>query len=213
MGLQDIVRWFIPQEMQFYDFLEKQARLAADGAKALAELLNKQADPEKVRDAVQDVEHQGDAVVHAMEEELARTFVTPIDREDLQMLSARLDDVLDLTNGAARAYVLMGMENPSPAMHQLMQKLVEITEVLSTTVPHLRRHAYSELVVECRKLRKIEKDSDAIYREAMRDLFHDPAIDAKTLVRNRQILDDLERAIDFAELAGDTLMQLSIKHG
>lgn len=213
MSLQAVVRWFIPQETQFYDFLEQQATLAAEGSVALAHYFDQGAQPEKVREMVQVIEHRGDAVVHAMEEELARTFVTPIDREDLQALSARLDDVLDLTNGAARACVLMGIDRPSEAMLGLIGKLVEITKVLAICVPRLRRHEYALLVQDCRELRRIEKEADTIFRDAMRDLFRDPAVDAKTLVRNREVLEDLERAIDHAEHAGDMLMHLSIKHG
>ncbi len=66
-----------------------------------------------MRLAVQDLEHKGDNIYHQMEEALAKTFVTPIDREDLQKLSAELDDILDLTNGAMRTAVLYGVEKPT----------------------------------------------------------------------------------------------------
>ncbi|MSP73946.1 MAG: hypothetical protein EXR76_17580 [Myxococcales bacterium] len=102
-----------------------------------------------------------------MEEALALTFVTPIDREDLKKLSDELDDVLDLTSAAARGWVL----------------------------------------------RKMEKESDHVYREAIRTLFHDPAIDAKTLLREKEMLDNLERAVDRCEHAGETMAHLAIKHG
>ncbi len=213
MAIQDIVRFFMPRETQFYDFLEQQAELAYAGANILARFTQEGATAEAVREAVQAVEHKGDAVVHAMEEELARTFVTPLDREDLKQLSNELDDVLDLTNGAARACVLMGVSRPTEDMVALIIKLRESTEVLAQAVPKLRRHAYSDLVTDSRTLRKLEKSADTIYREAVRRLFHDPAIDAKTLVRDKEILDDLEKAIDRCEHAAETLAHLAIKHG
>lgn len=213
MPIQSIVRFLMPNEERFYDFLEQQGELALEGAKALAGFAVDKLDPEAVREAVQAVEHRGDAVVHEMEETLARTFVTPIDREDLKKLSDELDDVLDLTNGAARVCVLMGISTPTQPMLDLIDKLVECTQVLASAVPHLRKHQYQELVNASRQLRKIEKESDRIYRDAVRHLFHDPAIDAKTLLREKEMLDDLETAIDRCEHAGETMAHLAIKHG
>lgn len=213
MSLQSIVRFLVPNEHRFYDFLEQQGNLALEGALALARLVREKDHPDTVREAVQAVEHRGDAVVHDMEEALARTFVTPIDREDLKKLSDELDDVLDLTNGAARVCVLMGIEKPTQPMLELIEALVRCTEVLAQAVPHLRAHRYHELVTASRQLRKMEKDSDTIYREAVRKLFHDPAVDAKTLLREKEMLDDLEKAVDRCEHAGETLAHLAIKHG
>src|SRR4051812_9576338 len=109
MGLQDVVRWFVPKEDRFYDYLEGQAVVAHDGAKALRQF-NEGKSAEEVREAVQELEHQGDKISHMMEQAIATTFVTPLDREDLQKLSGELDDILDLTNGAMRAAVLYGVE-------------------------------------------------------------------------------------------------------
>src|SRR5664279_37488 len=108
MGLQAIVRWFLPREDQFYGVLEDQAAVAQEAA----------------RTAGQELEHKGDRIAHEVEESIARTFVTPIDREDLQKLSQELDDVLDLMNGAARACVLYGVERPTAPMVGLIDKLV-----------------------------------------------------------------------------------------
>src|SRR5690349_5232147 len=109
MGLQQVIRFLLPKEDHFFDFLEKQAECARDGARAFARF--EPAVAAKVRAEVQEIEHRGDRFVHEMEEALAQTFVTPIDREELQKLSKELDDILDLTNGAARACELLGVEN------------------------------------------------------------------------------------------------------
>jgi hypothetical protein len=148
-----------------------------------------------------------------MEEALARTFITPIDREDLKKLSDELDDVLDLTNGAARIRVLTGIESPSDASLKLIVHLVESTRILAEAMPLLRKHGYGDLVTASRELRRVEKASDQVYREAIRQLFADPAVDAKALLREKEMLDDLERAIDRCEEAGETLANLAIKHG
>ncbi len=211
--LQGMIRWLLPREDHFYDYLERQADAAYRGAQALAKLREPTASSTAVRDAVQVCEHEGDKVVHEMEEALAKTFVTPIDREDLQRLSAQLDDVLDLANGTARACVLYGVSRPTPPMIRLMELLEKATEVLEKTMPHLRRHEYAELLEASRGLRAFEKEGDKVFREAISALFHDETADARRILREKELLEDLENAIDQCELVGETLVNLSVKHG
>jgi uncharacterized protein len=213
MGLQGLVRWLLPKDEHFYDFLERQAVAAHDGASALAAFKAEGVSVDAVAKSVQVVEHQGDAIVHELEEALAKTFVTPIDREDLQKLSSQLDDILDLTNGAARGSVLFGVVRPTPAMVTLIDKLVACTAVLKDTLPNLRKHAYSELITASHALRQLEKEADVVYREAVRGLFSDEKVDAKMLLREKQVLEDLEKAIDRCEYVADTLANLAVKHG
>jgi uncharacterized protein len=128
MGLQDLVRWLLPKGDHFYAFLERQAVAAHDGAVALAVFKDASFSAEAVAKSVQVIEHHGDAIVHELEEALAKTFVTPIDREDLQKLSSQLDDVLDPTNSTARGSVLFGVARPTVAMSTLIDKLVTRTQ-------------------------------------------------------------------------------------
>ena len=212
MALQDVVRWFLPKEDHFFRFLEKQAVTAHKGALALAEF--KPGKPiEDVQSAVQLLEHEGDKVVHELEEALGKTFVTPIDREDLQQLSAELDDVLDLTNSAARACALFGVAEPTTPMMQLIEILVKCTAELETAVPHLSRHDYAGLMTTSRSVRQLEKDADAIFRGALSRLFRDEKVDAKELLREKEVLENLEHAIDRCERVAGTLANLAVKHG
>ncbi|MBK8168744.1 MAG: DUF47 family protein [Sandaracinaceae bacterium] len=213
MGIQNIVRWFLPKEDHFYDFLEKQAATAHEGAKALAGFSAPDANVESVRKAVQAFEHAGDKLVHEVEEALALTFVTPIDREDIQKLSAELDDILDLMNGAARAAVLFGVVRPSTAMTKLIAVLVRSTEVLAAALPLLRVHEYTKLIESTRVIRGFEKEGDIIFRDAISALFADPSVDAKVLLREKAVLEDLENALDHCDQLAATLTNLAIKHG
>ncbi len=212
MSLQSIVRWLVPRDDYFYGFLESQAEVAHKGAVALSRFKDG-APPAEVRDAVQQIEHEGDKISHDMEEALAKTFVTPIDREDLHKLSTELDDILDLANGAIRAASLYGVDKATEPMNKLMDLLVECTSVLKTAMPLLRKNAYAEITEATRTLRKLEKDADAVYRGGVSDLFHDVAADAKQVLREKQVLEDLENAVDACEQLGETLANLAVKHG
>lgn len=213
MGLQDVIRWFLPKEEHFYDYLEKQAKAAHDGAIALRRFGVEGTTAVQARAAVQECEHEGDRIVHDMEEALAKTFVTPIDREDLHALSSELDTVLDLMNGAIRACVMFGVDTPTEPMNRLMDILVSCTAKMDEAMPKLRKHQYADLVVVARELRTIEKDADVVYRDAVSKLFKDDAVDAKVLIREKTVLEDLENAVDQCDSIADILANLAIKNG
>jgi hypothetical protein len=143
---------------------------------------------------------------------LGRTFVTPIDREDLQKLSKRLDDITDLCNAAARACVLFGVNKPTPPMCVLIENLVASTAELAATVPFLRKHDYHKVQSGSKKIKQLEKDSDVVFRDAISRLFHDPTIDAKDILREKEVLDDLEKAVNRCEQVADALTSIAVKH-
>lgn len=220
MGIQDVIRWFLPREDHFYDFLERQAKAAHAGANALAKFSTNGTTARIARDDVQKIEHEGDKIVHEMEEALAKTFVTPIDREDLQKLSSELDGVLDLTNGAIRACVMLGVEEPTDAMRELIDIIVRCTAKIDEAIPKLRKRKYAEIVEAARELRKMEKEADTVYRGAISALFRSEAAggsthgaDARVLIREKTVLEDLENAIDQCDSIADTLANLAVKHG
>lgn len=212
MSLQDVVRWFLPREDHFFTFLERQASSARRGAEAFAKFVPG-VEIEGVQKEVQTLEHEGDKASHELEEALQKTFVTPIDREDLQRLSAELDDILDLTNNAARACALFGVHSPTPPMVELMGILVAATTDLEGAVPLLRKHEYATIIQACRGVRQHEKKADGVYRQALSALFRDDAKSAKDLLREKEVLDHLEAAIDHCEQVAHSLTNLAVKHG
>ena len=213
MALQDLVRWILPKEDHFYTYLENLSDAAHEASIALARWKDPATPAQEVCDAVQAIEHKADKIQKELEDALALTFVTPLDREDLHRLGAELDDVVDLTNLAARAIVLYGVDRPTEPMIKLMDVLVACTGVLKEAVPKLRKHRYADLVAAARTLRTHEKEGDKTYRDAISRLFHDDAIDAKTALKQREVLEDVEHAIDHCDHVATTLSNLAVKHG
>jgi uncharacterized protein Yka (UPF0111/DUF47 family) len=211
MSANALIRWLLPREDHFFTYLETLAAAAHSAALAMATFKEGQTPP-AIRDRVQEIEHQGDRAVHQMLEALGRSFATPIDREDLQKLSKRMDDIIDHTNAAARACVLFGVEKPTRPMCLLADKLVESTSALATAIAQLRARAWGQLIADARRVAMLEKDGDHIYRDAMHALFHDPAIDAKTILREKEVLEDLEKAIDSCDSVADILTNLAVKN-
>lgn len=213
MALQDIVRWILPKEDHFYTYLENLASASHDAALALARWKEPSASTQSVCDEVQAIEHKADGIVKELEDALALTFVTPLDREDLHRLGSELDDIVDLTNLAARAIVLYGVPRPTEAMTKLIDVLCSCTEVLKDAVPKLRMHKYGAMVEAARTLRRHEKEGDKTFRDEISRLFHDDGIDAKTLLKQREVLEDVEAAIDHCDHVATTLSNLAVKHG
>jgi uncharacterized protein Yka (UPF0111/DUF47 family) len=98
-------------------------------------------------------------------------------------------------------------------MVQLMEKLEACTAILSQTVPLLRSHQYQNLFEGNRRLRNLEKEADAVYREAISGLFSDAQPDFRDLLKQKEALDDLERAVDYCDDVADLLANLAVKHG
>lgn len=211
MAFQDLIRFFLPREDHWYDMLEELARLGHEASKALSSF--KDSPASKVRESVQAIEHKADDVVRKMEDALARTFVTPLDREDLHRLTSELDDIIDLCNLSARAFNLYHVEKPTQPMVQLMEKLEACTGLIAAAVPCLRKHDYQDLLDSGRKVRGLEKEADSIYRQAISALFSESHPDFRELLKQKEALDDLEAAVDYCDNVADLLANMAVKHG
>ena len=107
-------------------------------------------------------------------------------------------------------------------MKKLIEIIVRCTAKMAEAMPKLRKHQYTEIVEVARELRKIEKEADVVYREAVSALFRsesaggpfrEGAADARVLIREKTVLEDLENAIDQCDSIADTLANLAVKHG
>jgi uncharacterized protein Yka (UPF0111/DUF47 family) len=217
MGIQDLVRLVLPKEERFFDYLEQQAKLAHEGAKELATLAGApdgdHGTVAEIKERVHEIEKRGDKVSHELEDALAQTFVTPLDREDIHKLSALLDDILDRAYACASAFVMFCIEKPSPASVELFAILERATDVLMGILPALRKHEFDEIREGRRKLKAIEKEGDEVYRRSMKALFSEPGLDARSLIREKEVIEILENAVDTCEDAAEYLANLAVKHG
>lgn len=214
MGIQSVINFLLPKEDKFYALLEKQGTLSYDAAVALAGL----ADPERVNtdiaNVMQALEHQGDKLVNSVEEELAKSFVTPIDREDIHNLSVELDDIIDFCNQAARSCVLFKIKQPTKAMVSMLDILVKCTAHMRDVIPALRKHDFNAFRETKGAVKELEKQADKIYRWEITTLFADLGSNEwKSYVAQKEVLDKLENAVDRCEDITQLLINLAVKHG
>lgn len=213
MALQDVIQWLLPRADHFYLLLEQQAGVAHKAAKALTALSSPDCNIVELATAIDAIEKEGDRVVGELSDKLAQTFVTPIDREDIQTLSNELDDITDFIHYGVRACTLVGVERATEPMVLLADNILDATRMIDEAVPKLRLQEYTELNSIKRSMRDVEKKAHQVYRAALHRMYRDPELDVRRLLAEREVLDDLEQAIVRCERTASTLATLAVKNG
>ncbi len=202
----------MPREPKFFDLFERSVANVATAAKELADFFENYTNvPQKVA-RMTELEHNGDAITHQIMEQLHRTFVTPLDREDIALLTENLDDVMDLMEGAANAMLLYRIEQPTSRARELASILVAMTDELVIAVPLLRnRSKMKEILEHCVEINRLENEADAIVRFALAELFDGTPI--TEVIKWREIYEHLENAVDKGEDVANVLEGVVLKHG
>lgn len=202
----------MPSEPKFFDLFERSVANVATAARLLADLFENYTKlPQKVA-RMTELEHVGDAITHQIMEQLHRTFVTPLDREDIALLTERLDDMMDFMEDAANAMLLYRIEQPTIRAQELASILVTMTDELAIAVPHLRnRSKMKEILEHCVEINRLENEADAVVRFALAELFD--GIPIIEVIKWREIYEHLETAVDKGEDVANVLEGVVLKHG
>ena len=202
----------LPRDEKFFDFFTSVATFTLDAAKLQQSLL--EAEPARrgaIVDQIKRLEHQGDQVTHEVVSRLDRVFITPLDREDIHLLASRLDDVLDLIDGTARR-VQMFHAGAAPEGAILMADVVvRATGQLLTAVRGLEQKTARVVLDACVQVKRLEEEGDSVYHEWLGRLFEGTP-DPLTIIKWKEIYDNLEKTLDYIEDASNVLESISIKH-
>jgi uncharacterized protein len=192
-----------PQKREFFDLFTQASANARDMAHALVDLLaGWPSSRDRLRD-IRELENEGDRLTREVIDLLNRTFVTPLDRDDMYRLASAIDDVCDYIDEAADnidAYEVR--EVPQRAREQAAARLHEAVGLLEGF-----RDSSKQLVA----LRELEDEGDRLNREAIADLFRTGA-DPLTIIRWKDIHEQLEEAVDACENAADVLEAILVKN-
>jgi predicted phosphate transport protein (TIGR00153 family) len=200
----------IPREERFFTDLVAMVDAIAEGAAIFEAMLA--SDPPLLARAgeVQAIEHRCDELTHAIVERLNRTFVTPIDREDIHALAKSLDDVMDAIDAAAAVTRRYRMSQLRYGARELASLTWQSAMQVKVAVEALeRRTGVHQLAVEVNRL---ENAADDVHDEALRRLFEEEK-DAITLIKWKEVLDLLEEATDRCEDCANVLESVVVKHG
>ncbi len=199
----------VPTEGSFFDLFEQMATKVQQGADALLDLLENYSDLDRKSGRVLDIEHEGDEITHEIIRRLNTTFVTPFDSEDIHQLASSLDDVLDHIEAAAEYLQLYRIEKPLPQMVSIARILSEGASKTAESMPGLRKMKdLSEYWVE---INRLENESDRAYRRTIAHLFSGD-FKAMDVLKHKDVIEELEQAIDSIEDVANTIESIVLKH-
>jgi hypothetical protein len=200
----------IPREEKFYaDFLAMADQLRS-GARLLEEMFA--SDPLAADKAheIREAEHKCDFLTHEVIQRLNKTFVTPIDREDIHSLARTLDDVMDAIDDAASLIPLYNISKVRPGARELTRVISASTDQILLAMKALeRRQGVLERTVE---INRLENEADRAHQRAVGQLFAEER-DPLEVMKWKEILDLLEDATDRCEDVADLLENVVVKHG
>jgi len=203
----------LPRDERFFDLFTAVAQRAVEAAGLLEELL-KAEDHRRghLVDSIKRLEHEADQLTHEVVARLDRTFITPLDREDIHTLASRLDDVIDLIDGVARrAQIFHAGTAPTGAI-LLAEVIKRISEQTLAAVNGLSKDKNGAVLTACIAIKRLEEEGDSIYHEWLGKLF-EGSPDPVTVIKWKELYDNLERTLDSAEDVANILESISIKHG
>jgi uncharacterized protein Yka (UPF0111/DUF47 family) len=206
-----MIRKFFPKETDFFGMFEKAALNLNKGATLLVEMMEDFSSSEAKAKAIYDVEQEGDMLTHEVMRRLNKTFLTPIDREDIHALVSRLDDVLDLIWASADRATLFKLKESTPEAVELSKTILRTTEIITKALSNLKDKEYSYIQEHCIEINRLENAADKIYREALVKLFKDVK-DPILVIKWKDVYEHLEDATDTCEDVANILESIVLKH-
>jgi predicted phosphate transport protein (TIGR00153 family) len=206
------VAWFnlIPREEKFYNDFQALADELKNGARLLEAML---APPEPIwnkADEIKEVEHKCDFLTHGIIQRLNRTFVTPLDREDIHTLARSLDDVMDSIDATATVIRLYRLTTVRFGARELATIITASTDQVRLALGALEQH--KGLLVHAVEINRLENEADRVHQQAVGQLFEDVQ-DPLSVIKWKETLDFLENATDRCEDVANVLEGVMVKHG
>jgi predicted phosphate transport protein (TIGR00153 family) len=198
-----------PRKDSFYPMFAESGQNLVTGARLLKELLGAaRSDRKDIAEKMRAAEHAGDEVTHAIMRELNESFITPFDREDIYRLASSLDDVMDAMEAAVDLVVLYQIDELPPEVADQVDVIERAAELTAAAMLQLRSMKdLSEFWIE---LNRLENQADQIYRRLLARLFGGD-FDAMTVMKLKEVVDQLEGAADAFEHVANTVETIAVK--
>ena len=208
MGFKE---WFIPQDKIFFDLFEQQAAVVTEAAEKLVDLTEDFTNVKEKRHKIEQLEHRGDQITHDIYEQLNRTFITPLEPEEISRLASTLDEVLDYIDGVTEKMFYYGIEATDAHMVELAKIICMQTVELEGAVKGIRSIKDPKYIEDrCIEANRLENLADDVLAHALTDLFH--IQNAITIIKLKDIYEHLEQATDYCEDVANVLSDIAIRH-
>jgi hypothetical protein len=199
----------IPREEKFYQDFLAMAEYICQGARALEEMVSSNPPDAAKTESIKELEHRCDFLTHEIIQRLHRTFVTPIDREDIHALAKAMDDVMDAIDASAHLFAQYRIETVRDGVRKFCHITVSATEQIRGALSHMeKRESVTPSVVEVNRL---ENEADRLHQEVITCLF-DEEKDPIAIMKWKEIFDYLEATVDSIEDVSDVIQGVVLKH-
>ncbi len=207
MGLKE---WIIPQDKAFFDILEGESANVLKGAQKLDEAIKSFENMEDRRREMKDIEHAGDEIVHEIYERVNRSFITPIDQEDLTKLASLYDDVLDFMYAVMNRIILYEVKAPTDTMLRFASVVLASVEQIHRAFLSMRKVDKTEIDRSVIEVDRLENEADILLNDSVAALFKEE--DVINILKLKEIYEHLESVTDKCEDVGFVLRDVLIKH-
>lgn len=189
----------MPHDGKFFDYFNQHAALCVKGAKELVALMTNFDDLDIRVHAIETIEKEADKITYATIDTLHKTFITPLDRDEIHKLITRMDDILDLMEDAAQTVSLYDIKVITPEAKRLAELCLACAEKVQAAVALLHNMDNSrQMLALCVEIDRLESDADHVMRAALSKLFRDEP-DVRNLIKLKAIYEILETVTDRCE--------------
>ncbi|HHT23399.1 MAG TPA: DUF47 domain-containing protein [Bacteroidales bacterium] len=206
---------FTPKEPKFFPLLKGIVNVIKTASEIMLEFVEKgnAQNAEEYYKKVKEQEHKGDEITNTIFDELNSTFITPFDREDIHNLATKLDDVMDYINSAAKRIYLYKPKEIPVAAKDMVLLLQEAAAQMEKAVDELAvlKKSRKRVAEYCRELHIIENKADDVYEHFLLELFENQK-DGVELIKEKEIMYELEKATDVTEGVGKIIRTIIVKY-
>ncbi len=214
MKLDQVFQLLVPKDKKFHPLFCQASSNLIECTLAFRELLDAKNDDlrNELVARVKKLEKTGDKITSTIFDELNSTFITPFDREDIHKLTNRIDTVVDLINTSAKRMILYKLYEIPPVFIQMSELLIEAAKEINTVTIGLNDiHKIQQYKQNCIRISELENESDVLNYSFLSEIF-DQETNAISLIKKRDILNSLEKAMDRCEDVSDVFQTIIVKN-
>ena len=202
--------WVRANDNEIMTLLEDQATNLVKATSVLAESISNYSTLKEKNSILKDLEHEGDQFTHKLFTIIDKTFITPLDKEDISELTSTIDQVLDATYGTSDRLVLFKIQKPSRYMQELADLLLTASQEIHRAVTQLHKVKHQNLIDYCKGISNCEHEGDKVYRNAIAELFE--TNDAVEIIKCKEVYETLEGALDRSRDVADVIEDIALKY-
>lgn len=203
----------LPRQTCFFDFFDEHARLTVEGVGTFRQMVQPGADRALLARRIKEIEHQCDHATHGCVAALHRTFITPIERNDIFRLISAMDDVMDNIEATSERIVLYDLVEMRPEVGEMVEVLIHCSEAVQSAVAGLRSMKNAApILATCVRINELENQADAILRSALAAIFRQEA-QPLLVIKWKEVFEYLESASDCCEDVAQIVEGVVLEHG